>query len=162
MRSAFPYRLRALDDPPALAEYQDNSIARMRWHAVIRKPLSGASADAVVINRCGSRSVSGIGLNSSVSTPRCITEIADRSTLKSSLISSPRRRKPYDRLQLGCHTFLHAQKAVPTMNQKPHVPTWLSGKGYSIIFCDGMVNRGHQGQPRCCKLRIPSAIVWLS
>ncbi len=33
------------------------------------------------------------------------------------------------------------------MNQKPHVPTWLSGKGYSIIFCDGMVNRGHQGQP---------------
>ena len=53
----------------------------------------------------------------------------------------------HDRLQLGCHTFLHAQKAVPTMNQKPHVPTWLSGKGYSIIFCDGMVNRGHQGQP---------------
>ena len=74
----------------------------------------------------------------------------NRRPINIKVIANIRRRgagNRHDRLQLGCHTFLHAQKAVPTMNQKPHVPTWLSGKGYSIIFCDGMVNRGHQGQP---------------
>ena len=39
MQSAFPYRLRALDDPPALVEFQDNSIARLRWLAVISPSL---------------------------------------------------------------------------------------------------------------------------
>jgi hypothetical protein len=32
------------------------------------------------------------------------------------------------------------------MNQKPHVPAWLSGEGYPVIFGDGVMNGCNQRQ----------------